>query len=128
MIIIEDNFNGHDDRLAKLEEALFNQAVNGEDTLFEKMAKKIKQHEIYMKTEIENVRNRQEEKYREIDGILFESNQKMHACLSVKDELLRLEGEQRKLQTHVNKYNMETIDQNKQIREMLQEATMGLQK
>lgn len=42
MIIIEDNFNGHDDRLAKLEEAIFNVALNGEDTLFDKMARKIK--------------------------------------------------------------------------------------
>lgn len=74
MIILEDNFNGHDDRLAKLEEAIFNVALNGEETLFEKMAKKIKQHEIYMKTEIENVKNRQEDKYREIDQILFETN------------------------------------------------------
>ena len=74
MLILEDNFNGHDDRLAKLEEAIFNVALNGEETLFEKMAKKIKQHEIYMKTEIENVKNRQEEKYREIDQILFETN------------------------------------------------------
>ena len=74
MLILEDNFNGHDDRLAKLEEAIFNVALNGEETLFEKMAKKIKQHEIFMKTEIENVKNRQEEKYREIDQILFETN------------------------------------------------------
>ena len=58
MLILEDNFNGHDDRLAKIEEAIFNVALNGEETLFEKMAKKIKQHEIYMKTEIEYVRNR----------------------------------------------------------------------
>ena len=71
---MEGNFNGHDDRLAKLEEAIFNVALNGEETLFEKMAKKIKQHEIYMKTEIENVKNRQEDKYREIDQILFETN------------------------------------------------------
>ena len=74
MLILEGNFNGHDDRLAKLEEAIFNVALNGEETLFEKMAKKIKQHEIYMKTEIENVKNRQEDKYREIDQILFETN------------------------------------------------------
>ena len=78
MIILEDNFNGHDDRLAKLEEAIFNVALNGEDTLFEKMARKIKQHEIYMKTEIEKVANRQEEKYRDFDAVLFETNQKMY--------------------------------------------------
>jgi len=52
MLILEENFNGHDDRLAKLEEAIFNVAMNGEETLFEKMAKKIKQHEIYVKTEV----------------------------------------------------------------------------
>jgi len=57
MIILEDNFNGHDDRMAKLEEAIFNVALNGEETLFEKMAKKIKQNEIYMKTEIEKIQN-----------------------------------------------------------------------
>ena len=55
MIVMENNFNGHDDRLAKLEEAIFNVALNGEDTLFEKMARKIKQHEIYMKTEIQKI-------------------------------------------------------------------------
>ena len=52
MLVLEGSFNGHDDRLALIEEAIFNVAVNGEETLFEKMAKKIKQHEIYMKTEI----------------------------------------------------------------------------
>ena len=52
MLIMEENFNGHDDRLAKIEEAIFNIAKNGEETLFEKMAKKIKQHEIYMKQQI----------------------------------------------------------------------------
>ena len=52
MLILEENFNGHDDRLAMLEEAIFNVAMNGEETLFEKMAKKIKQHEIYVKTEV----------------------------------------------------------------------------
>ena len=52
MLVLEDNFNGHDDRLAKIEEAIFNVSVNGEETLFEKMAKKIKANEIYMKTEI----------------------------------------------------------------------------
>lgn len=42
MLVLEENFNGHDDRLAKIEEAIFNVAVNGEDTLFDKMARKIK--------------------------------------------------------------------------------------
>lgn len=49
MLIIEGNFNGHDDRLAQLEQAIFNVALNGEETLFEKMAKKIKSHEVFMK-------------------------------------------------------------------------------
>lgn len=37
-----------------------------------------------MKTEIEKISNRAEEKYRDFDGILFDTNQKMHQCLSVK--------------------------------------------
>ena len=74
MLILEGNFNVHDDRLAKLEEAIFNVAVNQEETLFEKMAKKIKQHEIYMKTELKNIKDRQEEKYTEINGILFNAD------------------------------------------------------
>ena len=55
MLVLEQNFNGHDDRLAKIEEAIFNVTVHGDETLFEKMAKKIKQHEIYMKTEIKRI-------------------------------------------------------------------------
>ena len=55
MIIMEDNFNGHDDRLARIEEAIFNVAMNGEETLFEKMAKKIKNHEIFLKTQIKGI-------------------------------------------------------------------------
>ena len=55
MILLEDNFNGHDDRLAKLEEAIFNVALNAEETLFEKMAKKIKENEILLKTEMERI-------------------------------------------------------------------------
>ena len=74
MLILEENFNGHDDRLAKLEEAIFNVAANGEETLFEKMAKKIKQHEIYLKTELSGISSRQDAKYVEIDAILFEAN------------------------------------------------------
>ena len=42
ILVMKSNFNGHDDRLASIEEAIFNIAVNGEETLFEKMAKKIK--------------------------------------------------------------------------------------
>ena len=38
MMILEQNWNGHDDRLAKIEEAIFNVAVGGEETLFDKMA------------------------------------------------------------------------------------------
>lgn len=34
----------------------------------------------------------------------------MHACLSVKEELLRLESEQRKLHQFVKEYNLSTID------------------
>lgn len=74
MIIMEDNWNGHDDRLAKLEEAIFNVALNDEETLFEKMAKKIKTNEIYMKTEMERIQNRQEERYKGFDDVLFEMN------------------------------------------------------
>ena len=93
MLIIEENFNGHDDRLAKIEEAIFNVAKNGEETLFEKMAKKIKQHEIFMKQELKNISDRQNEKYKEIDGVLFEQNQKIKSCLVLKDELSNLETE-----------------------------------
>ena len=38
MLRLEQNWNGHDDRLAKIEEAIFNVAVGGEETLFDKMA------------------------------------------------------------------------------------------
>ena len=38
MIILEQNWNGHDNRLARIEEAIFNVAVSGEETLFDKMA------------------------------------------------------------------------------------------
>lgn len=128
MLILEENFNGHDDRLAKVEEAIFNVAVNGEETLFEKMAKKIKQHEVFMKTEIKAITDRQDEKYRDIDAILFEQNQKVKSCMNMKDELLNLENEQRKLTSFVNKYNQGTIDENKVIRDMMAESTDMLQK
>ena len=58
MLVLSANFNGHDDRLAKIEEAIFNVAVNGEDTLFDKMARKIKNHGIYMQTEIKKIQDR----------------------------------------------------------------------
>lgn len=93
MLIIEENFNGHDDRLAKLEQAIFNVALNGEETLFEKMAKKIKNHETFVKQQIKSICDRQEEKYTEIDGILFEQSQKVKSCLNVKDQLINLEQE-----------------------------------
>ena len=56
------------------------------------MAKKIKQHEVYMKTEIKRIEIRQEEKYKEFEDRLFNSDQKIKACLNVKDELLNLES------------------------------------
>ena len=52
---MEQNWNGHDDRLAKIEEAIFNVAVGGEETIFDKQAKRIKAHEIFMKKEIEKI-------------------------------------------------------------------------
>ena len=55
MLILEENFNGLDNRLARLEEAIFNVAVNGEETLFEKMAKKIKAHVGWTRTEIKAI-------------------------------------------------------------------------
>ena len=58
MLILEENFNGLDDRLARLEEAIFNVAVNGEETLFEKMAKKIKAHVSWTKTEIKAIQDK----------------------------------------------------------------------
>ena len=58
MMILEQNWNGHDDRLAKIEEAIFNVAVGGEETLFDKMAQRIKAHEIYMKKEIEKIQEK----------------------------------------------------------------------
>lgn len=66
MLIIEDNFNGHDDRLAKLEEAIFNTTLNGEESLFEKMAKKIKTHELYMKTTLERISQKGDERFRTV--------------------------------------------------------------
>ena len=80
------------------------------------MAKKIKTHEIYMKTEIKKVEVRQEEKYKEFEDRLFEYDQKIKACLNVKDELLNLEEQQRKLSEFVNSYNRTTIEQNTEIR------------
>ena len=38
------------------------------------MAKKIKQHEVYMKTEIKRIEIRQEEKYKEFEDRLFNSD------------------------------------------------------
>lgn len=93
MLVLEDNFNAHDDRLAKLEEAMFNVSVNKEETLFEKMAKKIKANEIYMRTEVRRIQDRQEEKYREFEGVLFKTNQDIKACLAVKAQLENLEQE-----------------------------------
>ena len=68
MLVLEENFNGHDNRLAKIEEAIFNVAVNGEDTLFDKMARKIKSHGLYMQTEIMKISDLQEQKYVDIDA------------------------------------------------------------
>jgi len=128
MLILEGNFNGHDDRLAKMEEAIFNVAVNGDETLFEKMAKKIKQHEIYMKTELKKIKDRQNEKYTQIDGVLFEANQKVKSCLNIKDELLNLDKEQRTLAKFVADYNQTTIAENRVVRTMIADKEAALQK
>ena len=69
-----------------------------------------------MKTEIKKVEVRQEEKYKEFEDRLFEYDQKIKACLNVKDELLNLEEQQRKLSEFVNSYNKTTIEQNTEIR------------
>ena len=69
-----------------------------------------------MKTEIKKVEVRQEEKYKEFEDRLFEYDQKIKACLNVKDELLNLEEQQRKLSEFVNSYNRTTIEQNTEIR------------
>ena len=91
------------------------------------MAKKIKTHEIYMKTEINKVEVRQEEKYKEFEDRLFEYDQKIKACLNVKDELLNLEQQQRKLHEFVDQYNRKTIEQNTEIRQMLSDINKALQ-
>lgn len=41
MITIEKNFDQFHNRLGKIEEAVFNKSLNGEDTLFDKLKKKI---------------------------------------------------------------------------------------
>ena len=79
-----------------------------------------------MKIELENVKNWREDKYRELDAVVFESNQKIKSCLSVREELLRLENEQKRLQDFLNKYNAETIDDNQKLRELLAETTQSL--
>ena len=48
--------------------------------------------------------------------------------MNMKDELLNLENEQRKLTSFVKQYNMSTIDECKTIREMLADSTNMLQK
>ena len=81
-----------------------------------------------MKTEIKAIQDRQSEKYAEIDGILFESNQKVRSCLILKDELVNLDAEQRKLSEFVHRYNADTIEENATIRNMLAESQDMLQK
>ena len=122
MLILEANFGGHDDRLAKLEEALFNTSVNNEETLFEKMAKKIKQNEIHMKTTIKEIRDEQREKYTDIDGILFTANQKIKSCLNMKDEVLNLEREQVELKKFIEAHSTSTINEHSVIREVIAET------
>ena len=55
-------------------------------------------------------------------------DQKVKSTMNVKDELLNLEDEQRKLTEFVRKYNMSTIDDNKDIRRSIAETTEMLQK
>lgn len=47
--------------------------------------------------------------------------------MNVKEELLNLEQEQRKLSKFVGDYNLSTIEQNKEIREILADSTKALQ-
>ena len=63
--------------------------------MFEKMAKKIKKNEIYMKKKIKEIKDEQDRKHTEIDGNLFRMNQDIHKCLVLKDQLSNLESEQR---------------------------------
>ena len=41
MITIEKHYDQFHNRLGKIEEAVFNKALNGEDTIFDKLAKRI---------------------------------------------------------------------------------------
>lgn len=48
MLILEEGHNLQEDRLEKLEEAVFNIAKHGKETLFQKMARRIKENESKM--------------------------------------------------------------------------------
>ena len=128
MIILESNYNTQIERINNLEEAVFNISAHGEETLFEKMAKKIKKNEIYMKKKIKEIRDEQEHKYNDIDSQLFLMRQDVHKCLVLKKELDNLEREQRGLQIQVMRFNNNTIDESKRVREMIQMLTQNLQK
>lgn len=63
MVFLQDNFKGHDDRMADLEEAIFNTVMNDGETILEKQARKIKENEVYMKTELDKIRAEQQEQF-----------------------------------------------------------------
>ena len=50
MLILEDGHNMQEERIEKLEEAVFNIAKHGKETLFQKMARRIKDNESKMAT------------------------------------------------------------------------------
>ena len=49
--------------MADLEEAIFNTVMNDGETILEKQARKIKENEVYMKTELDKIRAEQQEQF-----------------------------------------------------------------
>lgn len=54
--------------------------------------------------------------------------QKVCSCLNVKEEVHRLEKEQRSLHSFVQSYNQQTIDETKKIRVFIADTNQALQK
>ena len=63
MVLLQDNFRGHDNRLGDLEEAIFNTVMNEGETILDKQARKIKDNEIFMKTELDKLRAEQQDQF-----------------------------------------------------------------
>ena len=92
------------------------------------MAKKIKAHVSWTKSEIKAMQDKQEQKFEQVDFTLFQAELKVKECLNARDGIIKLEEEQTKIKEFVEEYNNNTLEMNAEMRKSIADMTQSLQK